>query len=201
MTMAGNKRRIIGDPEQRKGILTTAGLSDKVLDHILANHDLFLGDKKGTAAERMLAVMDSLNALAHDVATEALANRVTLSALPVYGSTIQPDPNLDTSADKHELRYRIIEQYGDKDPVKNDLYTLAEARDIYGADFVKRYWGELGEHCPSVVTTANDRQLWFSVVRYPVDDLAAKERLDSHNTLDSENIVDQITQSPGFSQR
>lgn len=178
--------------------LTSDSLSDMVLDHLLSDPALYLGsvNDKRSSAERFTAILDSVNELALRVAKAAIANRTHLSALPVFAGEIKPDPETDQAETLYELRYRIVEQYGDNPPCKDDLYSFDEAVDIYGIDFVKRYWGELGERCPSLVTTSSNRQLWFTAVRFPVAELNVDKRQDaSQDNSDPDGVLDSITRS------
>lgn len=196
--MARVKRQILGDMNERADVLTTEALSDLVLDHILDNQALFLaGAGQGNGADHFIRVLDSMTALAQEVAHKALANRVVLSPLKTLANDILADPDQDQGDTPHEMRYRIIEQYGDNPPVKDDIYTLDEAIEIYGDSFVERYWGKLGENCPSRVTTSQDRQLWFSVVRYPTDSLVAKQGPRQQEN-ENDDVLDSITRSPAF---
>lgn len=146
-------------------------LRDLVLDHVLDNMSIFLGDGPG-AAENLLKMLDSLTAMSEKVAFEAIANRVNLSALPTFNSKIHPDPKHDLSDNRlYEMRFRIVEQIGNEKPFKDEVLTKAQAQEEYGADLIDQYWGGMGERCPNSITTA-DRTLWFSVVRYPVADQA-----------------------------
>jgi hypothetical protein len=143
-------------------------LYSMVLDHVLDNMSIFIGDGPG-AADKLVKLMDSLNVLTEKVALEAVANRVHLQALPTYNSKIHPDPNHDLNDDRlYEMRFRLVEQVGDDKPCRDDVMTKTQARDKFGDAFVEEYWGGLGERCPNSVTTGS-RTLWFSAVRYPVD--------------------------------
>jgi len=142
-------------------------LRDIVLDHVLDNMSIFIGDGPG-AGEKLLKMMDSLTAMSEKVAREAMANRVRFEALPTFNSKIHPDPQHDLLDDRlYETRFRVLEQIGSDHPFKDDVLTKAQAVETYGNEFVEQYWGGMGERCPNSVTT-NDRTLWFSVVRYPV---------------------------------
>lgn len=178
--------------------LTSESLSDMVLDHLLSDPALFLGNgnDKRSSAERFTAILDSVNELAQRVAKAALVNRTHLSSLPVFAGEIKPDPEEDQADTLYELRYRIVEQYGDNPPCKDDLYSFDEAVDIYGIDFVRRYWGELGERCPSLVTTSSNRQLWFTAVRFPVSELNVdKNHQANQDNVDPDAVLDSITRS------
>jgi len=197
--MGGTKRRYLGNPEERKNLLTSDQLANFVLDHVLDNRELFLATEAPTnSAEHFLRVMDSLTALATEVARKALVNRTSLSALPSFAGEICADPDAGDMDGSFELRYRLVEQYGDNPPHKDDVFTLDEASDIYGLDFVKRYWGELGENCPSCVTTGQNRQLWFSVVRYPAQNMSLSDDIAAGADVDAEDVLAQITSSPAF---
>lgn len=197
--MAKVKRQIIGDVEQRGDVLTSEALSDLVLDHILDNSQLFLaGAGQSNGTEHFIRLLDSMNELAQEIAQKAMANRVVMSPLKSLANEILADPDDDVGDTPHEIRYRIIEQYGDAAPVKDSIYTLDEATEIYGDSFVERYWGKLGENCPSRVTTSGDRQLWFSVVRYPVESLETKQRTRQTSSDDADNVLDSIINSPAF---
>lgn len=142
-------------------------LRDLLLDHVLDNMSIFVGDGPGSG-EQLLKLMDSLTVMSEKVALEAMANRVRFEALPTFSSKIHPDPNHDLMDDRlYEVRFRVLEQIGNDHPFKDDVLTKAQAVETYGNDFVEQYWGAMGERCPNSVTT-NDRTLWFSVVRYPV---------------------------------
>lgn len=149
-------------------------LRDIVLDHVLDNMSIFIGDGPG-AGEKLLKMMDSLTLMSEKVALEAIANRMHLAPLPTFNSKIHPDPKHDLMDDRlYEMRFRVVEQIGNEKPFKDDVLTKAEARETYGDEFVEQYWGGMGERCPNSVTT-NDRTLWFSVVRHPVQGQALTE--------------------------
>ncbi|MNJ55371.1 hypothetical protein D3C77_508560 [compost metagenome] len=149
----------------------TERLRNLVLDHVLDNPLIFLGDGPG-AVEKLTSMMDSLTALAEKVALEAIANRMKLESLPTFGSMIHADPHHDLHDDKlYEMRYRMVEQIGNEKPYKDEVMTKAELREAYGDEFLEQYWGGMGERCPNSAT-AGDRTTWFSVVRYPLADQA-----------------------------
>lgn len=159
----------LGDPAPAP--ITSAGLRDLVLDHVLANYDTFLSDNSNVT-DRFIRLLDSMNTLAQKIATDSIVNRQHLSALQTYDHLILPDPEqmpLDSS--RYELRYRVVEQIGDAQPHKDRLYSLDEAKEVYGDSFIENHWGLLGERCPNRITTGADRHLWFTVVRYPVASL------------------------------
>lgn len=148
---------------------TSERLRNLVFDHLLDNSKLFIGEGPG-AVEQFTLMLDSLESLAMQVASEAIANRQNLSPLPTFNSSVHPDPYADLNDDRlYEMRYRVIEQIGSADPVRDEVLTRAEAEKSYGPDFLETYWGALGERCPNSVVSG-DRTLWFSVVRYPVSD-------------------------------
>ena len=149
-------------------------LRDLLLDHVLDNMSIFVGDGPGSG-EQLLKLMDSLTVMSEKVALEAMANRVKFEPLPTFNSKIHPDPHHDLLDERlYEVRFRILEQIGNDHPFKDDVLTKAQAVETYGNDFVEQYWGGMGERCPNSVTT-NDRTLWFSVVRYPVADQAVTQ--------------------------
>ena len=153
---------------------TSDHLRNLVLDHVLDNPTIFLGDGPG-AVEKLTTMLDSLTAMAEKIALQSIANRMHLEALPTFNSRIHADPNHDLNDDKlYEMRYRIVEQIGNEQPFKDDVLTKAEAIAEYGNDFIEQYWGSMGERCPNSATTA-DRTLWFSVVRYPVSGQALSQ--------------------------
>lgn len=146
---------------------TSDHLRNLVLDHVLDNPMIFLGDGPG-AVEKLTAMLDSMTALAEKVALQSIANRMHLEALPTFDSLIHSDPHHDLNDDLlYEMRFRIVEQVGNEHPFKDEVMTKEEAIEEYGEDFIEQYWGGMGERCPNSATTA-DRTLWFSVVRYPV---------------------------------
>ncbi|KKN80615.1 hypothetical protein LCGC14_0328340 [marine sediment metagenome] len=199
--MNADKKPDLGNKKIKPATLTSDMLSDMVLDHILDNGHLFIEGKPSTSTntEHFTAVLDSLTRLAHMVAKEAIVNRMSLSPLSSFADKLSPGDKSDPDVAKYELRYRILEQYGDNDPVKDDIYDYNEAVDIYGKDFLDTYWGELGEKCPQMVSSKGNRQLWFSVVRYPLSSLEAKESLAAKLDLPSEdNLLNKITSAPGF---
>lgn len=181
--MSGNDDSLA--PEQSSASLTSSRLHNLVLEHMLENPRLFiLGDKPQlNAVEHFKDVLDSLVALAHQVATESLVNRHHLSPLPTFDGSIDANPDTDKTGQRYELRYRLVEQIGDEKPYKDTVMTAQEAQDIYGDSFIDNYWGRLGEHCPRRVTTPGNRTLWFSVVRFPVLD-----QMD-HGTKNSSSSV------------
>ena len=148
--------------------LTSENLKDDVLDHIMANMKTYFGNEPASA-ERFVEIANAINSFAHDVAKKSIANRQCLSPLKTLSTIITANPdneNADVSV-AHELRYRLVEQYPNQKPHKDQLFTLEEANEIYGEGFVSKYWGELGEHCPRKIQTSDQRILWFSTVRYP----------------------------------
>lgn len=168
--MAGNENHV--DEKSNTAALTSERLRDMVLDHMLDNANVFLADDMNIS-ERFLKMLDSLSGLAEQIATQSITNRVRLSTLPTFSGSILPDPEEDPNDDQlYELRYRVIEQIGENEPHKDDVLTLQEAHEIYGESFVENYWGRLGEKCPNKMTTNQDRHLWFTVVRYPIADVA-----------------------------
>ncbi|MDZ5605176.1 hypothetical protein SJI00_20605 [Pseudomonas sp. RP23018S] len=144
-------------------------IQDVVLDHVLDNVSLFMGG--GSSAERITLLMDSLQELSEKIALGAMANRVHLSDLPTFNGKISADTNQTVNDDQlYETRFRIVEQRGDNPkPIRDEVLSKAQAIESYGKEFVESYWGSLGERCPNSVTTG-DRTLWFSIVRYPVND-------------------------------
>ncbi len=160
---------IKSDNEKLEGYaLTSESLKDDVLDHLMSNMSLYFGEES-IDAERFIAIANALNTFSHDIAKKSIANRQNLSPLKTFSSTISADPDTAETVDQtaHQLRYRLVEQYPGKEPHKDDLFTLAEAIDIYGEVFVSKYWGELGEHCPRKIQTSDERLLWFTTVRFP----------------------------------
>lgn len=149
------------------GTLTSERLRDLVLDHVLANANVYLAEDMNTT-ERFLKMLESMNELAQNIAIQSIANRQHLSALPTFDSIIDPNPEADAKDGTHyELRYRLVEQMGDNKPYKDNVYSLAEAQEIYGDSFIENHWGKLGERSPCKVSVG-DRQMWFTTVRYPV---------------------------------
>jgi hypothetical protein len=146
-------------------------IQSMVLDHVLDNANLFMGD--GSTAERFTLLMDSLQELSEKIALGAIANRVHLSDLPTFNGKISADPNQKINDDQlYETHFRIVEQKGDNSkPIRDEVLSKSQVIDSYGKEFVEAYWGNLGERCPNSVTTG-DRTMWFSVVRYPVNDQA-----------------------------
>lgn len=172
----------LSDGEQPNNApFTTERVRDLVLDHVLDNSALFLPDGPG-AALKLVLMLDSLEKMAMKIASEAITNRHNLSELPTFSSTINADPEQDVNdSTRYELRYRLIEQIGDEAPFKDEVMTKLEAQKEYGVEFVQAYWGELGEKSPNSVQTG-DRTLWFSTVRYPVQDHSAKQKADANET-------------------
>lgn len=167
--------------------LTSDDLKDHVLDHIMANMKVYFGDEPASA-ERFIEIANALNTFSHDIAKMSIANRQNLSPLKTLSATIAADPDSPEGATQvsHQLRYRLVEQFPNKDAHKDELYTLEEANEIYGEGFVSKYWGELGEHCPRKIQTSDQRMLWFSTVRFP--DQAAKASLNQgDNKTQSDN--------------
>lgn len=178
------------DNESSKGYaLTSENLKDHVLDHIMANMKVYFGNEPASA-ERFIEIANALNTFSHDIAKMSIANRQNLSPLKTLTATISADPDLSETQDMvpHQLRYRLVEQYPDKTPHKDELFTLDEANAIYGEGFVKKYWGELGEHCPRKIQTSDQRMLWFSTVRFP--DQAQSSRLDESTTQTNKQKFD-----------
>lgn len=188
------------DDQAELPALTSEKLQELVFDTILNNGELFLrhGDSDSrSSANRFVETMDVMNELVNRVAKMAIANRIHLSELPVYANTISADPNEDSSADQHEIRYRIIEKFGNSQTGADQVLSFQEAKQEYGIDFIQRYWGELGEHCPRVVQASKDRSMWFSVVRYPVASLDSKNDLASSdhsvNSKTSDALLNEIS--------
>lgn len=153
-------------------------LRDLLLDHVLDNMSIFIGDGPGSG-DKLVQMLDSLTIMSEKVALQAMANRVKFEALPTFDSKIHPDPHQNLLDDRlFEVRFRILEQIGNDHPFKDEVLTKAQAVETYGNEFVEQYWGGLGERCPNSVTT-NDRTLWFSVVRYPVAGQALTQNNDS----------------------
>lgn len=167
--------------------LTGEGLADMVLDHMLENPDLFIlsndAAPNGNATEHFASVLESLKELARKVAVSSMANRHNLSALPVMGNRIPANPDESDDPNQYEVRFRIVEQYGRDAPVQDEVYTYEEACAKYSKGFVEKYWGTLGEKCPSLVSTGQDRQIWFTAVRYPVTAL----QVDQAESMDNLN--------------
>lgn len=181
---------IKSDNEQSKGYaLTSENLKDHVLDHIMANMKVYFGNEEASA-ERFIEIANALNTFSHDIAKMSIANRQNLSPLKTLSATIAADPDspdADTQV-SHQLRYRLVEQYPNKQAHKDELYTLEEANEIYGEGFVSKYWGELGEHCPRKIQTSDQRMLWFSTVRFP--DQAQSSRLNESATQTNKQKFD-----------
>lgn len=173
-----------GNTNPRDYALTSEQLKDDVLDHIMANMKVYFGDE-AASAERFIEIANTLNVFAHDVAKKSLANRQCLSPLKTMSSTIEANPDSDTADNSvsHQLRYRLVEQYPDQKPHKDQLFTLEEANEIYGEGFVNKYWGELGEHCPRRILMSDQRMMWFSTVRFPDHNQSANKKLDSAEKL------------------
>lgn len=193
--MSGNDKahdnEMTNDNEKKGYALTSEHLKDDVLDHIMANMQAYFGDEPASA-ERFLAIANAMNTFAHDIAKKSLANRQNLSPLKTLTTTFAANPDDapdDTQA--YELRYRLLEQYPDKSPHKDELYTLEEANEIYGEGFVNKYWGELGEHCPRRILTSDQRMLWFSTVRFPVKDQSTQLTATTQNNESSKLSVNQ----------
>ncbi|MDZ4021001.1 hypothetical protein [Pseudomonas sichuanensis] len=172
--MSANKN-VFGESVSPDDGLTSQGLRDLVLNHVLNDLKLFIPDGTPHAAQRMVEIMASLEALTETVAITAMANRTHLSALKTCDAIIHGDPELkvDDPA-KYELRYRAIEQQGDNEPSYDRLYSLDEVMEEYGQEFVETFWGKFGENCPNNLILANGTQLWFTVVRYPVASQSAQ---------------------------
>lgn len=179
---------IKSDNEQSKGYaLTSENLKDHVLDHIMANMKVYFGNEEASA-ERFIEIANALNTFSHDIAKMSIANRQNLSPLKTLSAIISADPEQSEAPAQvaHQLRYRLVEQYPNQAPHKDELFTLEEANEIYGEGFVNKYWGELGEHCPRKIQTSDQRMLWFSTVRFP--DQAAKASLNQgDNKTQSDN--------------
>lgn len=164
--------------------LTSDNLKDHVLDHIMANMKVYFGDEKASA-ERFIEIANALNTFSHDIAKMSIANRQNLSPLKTLSATISADPDLSETPTQvsHQLRYRLVEQYPNKAPHKDSVFTLEEANEIYGEGFVNKYWGELGEHCPRKIQTSDQRMLWFSTVRFPDQAAKTNQRLTENKSL------------------
>lgn len=162
--------------------LTSGRLQDLVLDHMLENPGLFIVNETVNPVEHFKATLDSLVAMAHKIAAESLVNRQCLSPIKTFDGKINanPDDN-DQDGQRYEMRYRLIEQIANDKPFKDSVMSFDEANEIYGENFIDNYWGRLGEHCPRRVTTPGNRTLWFTVVRLPAADEAA--RADENQAL------------------
>jgi len=148
--------------------LTSERLRDMVLDHLLDNVNVYIAEDQ-SPSERFLKMMDCMNELVAKVATQAMVNRTHLSPLPTYSGSIGVNPDDDADQNAHyELRYRLVEQIGTNKPHNDTVMTLEQAQETYGDTFIANHWGTLGENCPCKITTPGDRNLWFSVVRYPI---------------------------------
>jgi len=143
--MSGNDDSLA--PEQSSASLTSSRLHNLVLEHMLENPRLFiLGDKPQlNAVEHFKDVLDSLVALAHQVATESLVNRHHLSPLPTFDGSIDANPDTDKTGQRYELRYRLVEQIGDEKPYKDNrddcsgrhrTSTVTASSTTTGADWV-----------------------------------------------------------------
>ena len=179
---------------KKEPTFTGEDLGNMVLDHMLDNPELFVpskhhgNDRNGTT--QFIQMLDSMKELARKVAVASMANRHNLSTLPVLGNHILADPEQTDDQNQYEVRFRLVEQYGANPPTRDVIHTYDEAVEIYGTGFVEKYWGTLGEKCPSLVTTGQDRQIWFTAVRYPV----ANQELDHQQLMDS---LEQATQPFG----
>lgn len=164
---------------------TTVRLRDIVLDHVLDNTSIFLPDGNTAdtnAADKLLKMLDSLEQMALKIASEAITNRHNLSPLPTFQSTISADPEEDVSdSTRYEMRYRMTEQIGDEAPFKDEVLSRKEAEEQYGTAFLHFYWGQVGERCPNSIQTG-DRTIWFSVVRYPVQEQTLKQQATDNET-------------------
>ncbi len=155
-------------PESNLPPLTSQGLRDMVLDHVLKEFTLFCPTGLPNEAARLRQLMDSMESLMQNVALACIANRHQLTPLKSFGTTISNDPANDVGAQIYELRYRLLEQIGNEAPYVDRLLTLDEAVSEFGDEFVEAYWGKLGEHSPRNVKSPGDRNIWFTTVRYPV---------------------------------
>lgn len=172
-------------------VLTSENLKDDVLDHIMDNMKLYFGNEEASA-ERFIEIANALNTFAHDVAKKSLANRQNLSPLKTFSATIAGDPDSELADDSvsHSLRYRLVEQYPNQKPHKDELFTLEEATEVYGEGFVSKYWGELGEHCPRKIQTSDQRMLWFSTVRFPDQAQSARINQSASESQGNTNKLD-----------
>tara|TARA_R110002033_G_scaffold85119_1_gene135530 strand:- start:117 stop:734 length:618 start_codon:yes stop_codon:yes gene_type:complete len=201
MTVPDNSKTIT-DNQEELATVTSEMLSRLVFDTLLDNSNLLLRhDKSDTksSAERFTETMDLMNELVTKAAKMAMVNRTHLSPMPIYADTICADPNADQSGRQYELRYRIIEKFADKNTGADQILSFDEAKQEYGIEFINRYWGEFGEHCPRIVKASKDREMWFSVVRYPVASLDYKEGLENtSNTVSSkssDDVLNEISRS------
>lgn len=154
-------------PKVAEAPFTTERMRNLVMEHVLDNACIFTGD--GMTASHFTAMMDSLSKLAEKVALQAVANRMNLSPLPTFESQIEPDPFSDLFDETlYEMRYRILEKNKAGETVRDEALTKSKAVTTYGENFVEKYWGGLGELCPNKVSSPS-RDLWFTVVRYPVE--------------------------------
>lgn len=161
--------------------LTSKRLRDMVLDHMLEHAHLFLNENDPEMSQRFVGMLTSLTELAENVATQSIANRQCLSPLPTFDGVINPDPEKDLfDPARYEMRYRLVEQIGNEPPYKDEVYTLGQAREEYGESFVESHWGLLGENCPARITVG-ERNLWFTAVRYPIDDPDQGHKANAHS--------------------
>jgi hypothetical protein len=172
--------------------LTSEHLKDKVLDHLMANMETYFGDET-VSADRFLAIANAMNKLTHEVAVESMANRQNLSPLKTLSSVISADPDQASTIEDspHGLRYRIVEKFANQAPHVDDLYTLDEAKDMYGESFVNKYWGELGEHCPRKIQTSDNRMLWFTVTRFPEQTMKAGANFNQSSNQNASTSANQ----------
>ena len=180
--------------------LTSDVLADLAFETVLEHAQLLLqGGGDLSAADRMLKVMDVLTDLAVKSAKMGIVNRQHLSPLPSFDSTINPDPKSDLGDESYELRYRVVESIGADKPYRDRIFSYPEATAEYGHANVQKWWGQMGEHCPKRVSISGDRQLWFSVVRYPVSSLATEADLaaKSSTDTDAEKLLAKLTQGMG----
>lgn len=182
---------IKSDNEKLQGhVLTSESLKDDVLDHLMSHMSVYFGDEK-IDTERFIAMANALNAFTHDIAKKSIANRQNLSPLKTFSSTISADPDDAQTIEQtaHQLRYRLVEQYPGQEPHKDNVFTLDEATEVYGKDFVSKYWGELGEHCPRKIQTSDNRMLWFTAVRFPDQTMKANHTMTDHQSLTQSSEV------------
>lgn len=151
--------------------LTSQRLRDLALEHLLKHNTDYLSTEENIG-KRLITMLDHMVSFAEQVATESLANRQCLTNLKTLSHLIPGDPDKDLSdGSRYELRYRVVEQIANEKPFKDSAFSLSEAVETYGEGFVDLHWGKLGEHCPKRMTVADDRTMWFTVVRVPAVEL------------------------------
>jgi hypothetical protein len=153
---------------------TSQLLRNLAVEHLLENLDVYTSTEENAAA-RLVMMSQLMSDFAESIAAQALANRQNLSPLKTLIHLIPADPEQNASdGSLYELRYRVVESYGDAKPHRDQLLTFEEAVETYGESFFYTYWGRVGEHCPKRITLNDDRTLWFTTHRVPAASIDQK---------------------------